>query len=61
MNCDPHFKGWAKPGPIPPGLAAGVTLAPTSTLPAESEDGSPLNFAQVGMLASTNVSINKGD
>ena len=22
MNLETHFKGWAKPGPIPPGLAA---------------------------------------
>lgn len=25
MNADSHFKGWAKPGPIPPGLGAPVS------------------------------------
>ena len=36
MNTDSHFKGWAKPGPIPPGLAAGVTVEPHETLDAIS-------------------------
>jgi tRNA1Val (adenine37-N6)-methyltransferase len=31
-----HFKGWAKPGPVPPGLAAGVTVEPNETLDAIS-------------------------
>ena len=31
-----HFKGWAKPGPVPPGLAAGVTVGPHETLDAIS-------------------------
>ena len=31
-----HFKGWAKPGPIPPGLASGVTVEPHETLDAIS-------------------------
>jgi tRNA1(Val) A37 N6-methylase TrmN6 len=31
-----HFKGWAKPGPIPPGLAAGVRVEPQETLDAIS-------------------------
>ena len=31
-----HFKGWAKPGPIPPGLAAGVRVEPQETLDATS-------------------------
>jgi tRNA1(Val) A37 N6-methylase TrmN6 len=29
-----HFKGWAKPGPQPPGLAAGVVLETAETLDA---------------------------
>ena len=33
-TVDTHFKGWAKPGPIPPGLAAGVVVEPTETLDA---------------------------
>jgi len=38
MNTETHFKGWAKPGPVPPGLAAGVSLAvePHETLDAIS-------------------------
>lgn len=36
MNQDSHFKGWAKPGPAPPGLAAGVALAPDESLDAIS-------------------------
>ena len=38
MNTDSHFKGWAKPGPIPPGLAAlgGERVAATETLDAIS-------------------------
>jgi tRNA1Val (adenine37-N6)-methyltransferase len=35
MN-ETHFKGWAKPGPVPPGLAAGVTVEPPETLDAIS-------------------------
>jgi tRNA1Val (adenine37-N6)-methyltransferase len=31
-----HFKGWAKPGLIPPGLASGVTMEPHETLDAIS-------------------------
>src|ERR1019366_8944742 len=31
-----HFKGWAKPGIIPPGLASGVTIEPHETLDAIS-------------------------
>src|ERR1019366_8259019 len=31
-----HFKGWAKPGPVPPGLASGVTIEPHETLDAIS-------------------------
>ncbi len=31
-----HFKGWAKPGIIPPGLAAGVIVEPHETLDAIS-------------------------
>jgi tRNA1(Val) A37 N6-methylase TrmN6 len=31
-----HFKGWAKPGPVPPGLAAGVAVEPHETLDAIS-------------------------
>ena len=36
MNAESHFKGWAKPGPVPPGLAAGVTVEPHETLDAIS-------------------------
>jgi tRNA1Val (adenine37-N6)-methyltransferase len=31
-----HFKGWAKPGPLPPGLDAGVTVESHETLDAIS-------------------------
>jgi tRNA1Val (adenine37-N6)-methyltransferase len=31
-----HFKGWAKPGPVPPGLAAGLTVELHETLDAIS-------------------------
>ena len=31
-----HFKGWAKSGPIPPGLASGVVVEPHETLDAIS-------------------------
>jgi tRNA1Val (adenine37-N6)-methyltransferase len=31
-----HFKGWAKPGPVPPGLASGVAVEPQETLDAIS-------------------------
>ena len=31
-----HFKGWAKPGPLPPGLNAGVTVEVHETLDASS-------------------------
>ena len=36
MNTDSHFKGWAKPGPIPPGLASGVKIESHETLDAIS-------------------------
>ena len=36
MNTETHFKGWAKPGPVPPGFAAGVALEPHETLDAIS-------------------------
>ena len=36
MKHETHFKGWAKPGPVPPGLAAGVTVEPHETLDAIS-------------------------
>jgi tRNA1(Val) A37 N6-methylase TrmN6 len=36
MNTDSHFKGWAKPGTRPPGLASGVVLEPGETLDAIS-------------------------
>ncbi len=31
-----HFKGWAKPGPVPPGLDSGVAVGPHETLDALS-------------------------
>ena len=36
MSDGSHFKGWAKPGIIPPGLAAGVVVEPRETLDAIS-------------------------
>ncbi len=36
MSEESHFKGWAKPGAVPPGLAAGVVLEPHETLDAIS-------------------------
>ncbi len=36
MSDATHFKGWAKPGPVPPGLAAGVAVEPHETLDAIS-------------------------
>ncbi len=36
MPTETHFKGWAKPGPIPPGLPAGVVVEPSETLDAIS-------------------------
>lgn len=36
MNLESHFRGWAKPGPLPPGLAAGVAVEPNETLDAIS-------------------------
>ena len=36
MKSATHFKGWAKPGAIPPGPAAGVTVEPDETLDAIS-------------------------
>lgn len=34
MTNETHFKGWAKPGPVPPGLASGVVVEPHETLDA---------------------------
>jgi tRNA1Val (adenine37-N6)-methyltransferase len=36
MTAETHFKGWAKPGPLPPGLASGVKVEPHETLDAIS-------------------------
>src|SRR5690349_999346 len=36
VTPETHFKGWAKPGPIPPGLASGVAVEPSETLDAIS-------------------------
>jgi tRNA1Val (adenine37-N6)-methyltransferase len=36
VTDETHFKGWAKPGPIPPGIAAGATAEPHETLDAIS-------------------------
>jgi tRNA1(Val) A37 N6-methylase TrmN6 len=36
VTTESHFKGWAKPGPVPPGLAADVTAEPHETLDAIS-------------------------
>jgi len=36
VNSATHFKGWAKPGPVPRGLEAGVSVEPHETLDAIS-------------------------
>jgi len=36
MTGNSHFKGWAKPGPVPPGLVNGLTVAQDETLDAIS-------------------------
>jgi tRNA1Val (adenine37-N6)-methyltransferase len=36
VSDETHFKGWAKPGIIPPGLASGVSVEPDETLDAIS-------------------------
>jgi tRNA1Val (adenine37-N6)-methyltransferase len=36
MSAGSHFKGWAKPGIVPPGLDSGVTMEPHETLDAIS-------------------------
>jgi tRNA1Val (adenine37-N6)-methyltransferase len=36
VNHETHFKGWAKPGPIPPGLVNGLNVEPHETLDAIS-------------------------
>ena len=36
MSAETHFKGWAKPGPVPPGLTADVAVEPHETLDAIS-------------------------
>jgi tRNA1Val (adenine37-N6)-methyltransferase len=36
VNPETHFKGWAKPGIIPPGLSSGVQIEPHETLDAIS-------------------------
>jgi tRNA1Val (adenine37-N6)-methyltransferase len=36
MKSETYFKGWAKPGIVPPGLSSGVTVEPNETLDAIS-------------------------
>ena len=36
MNSETHFKGWAKPGPIAPGLGGSLVVEPQETLDAIS-------------------------
>jgi tRNA1Val (adenine37-N6)-methyltransferase len=36
LNVETHFKGWAKPGPVPPGLTPGESVPPHETLDAIS-------------------------
>jgi tRNA1Val (adenine37-N6)-methyltransferase len=36
VSHETHFKGWAKPGIVPPGIASGVTIEPHETLDAIS-------------------------
>jgi tRNA1(Val) A37 N6-methylase TrmN6 len=38
MKSETHFKGWAKPGPVPPGLADEGTAAPLLVEPDETLD-----------------------
>ena len=35
-SSEPFFKGWAKPGPVPPGASAGLAVEPGETLDAIS-------------------------
>ena len=44
MTEQTHFKGWAKPGPVPPGLGVGVQAlaCPGNTLKRELQPGAPL-------------------
>src|SRR5436190_18023881 len=35
-TSEPFFKGWAKPGPVPPGASAGLAVEPGETLDAIS-------------------------
>ena len=43
MKVESHFKGWAKPGPVPPGLAGMPTSAGAGdTSPRELQPGVPL-------------------
>lgn len=42
MSPETHFKGWAKPGPIPPGLGAPVSDPAGSGPGADLESGAPL-------------------
>lgn len=34
LSVETHFKGWAKPGPVPPGFASGVVVEANETLDA---------------------------
>jgi tRNA1(Val) A37 N6-methylase TrmN6 len=36
LNQESHFKGWAKPGPVPPGSGSPIALPPDETLDAIS-------------------------
>ena len=38
MKVETHFKGWAKPGPVPPGLAAAPAGVPLAVEPHETLD-----------------------
>lgn len=35
MNAETHFKGWAKPGPVPPGVGVQASARPDDTLKRE--------------------------
>jgi len=53
MKTDTHFKGWAKPGPVPPGLGAptvGVqpSACPGNTLKREPQPGIPHAGSETG-------------
>jgi hypothetical protein len=47
VTGETHFKGWAKPGPVPHGLSAGLTVASDESLDAISGRFACFNRAPV--------------